>query len=461
VNSAGPPSAPGYPAPARAWYGVGVLMVAYTLSFVDRYVIALLIEPIKRDLVLTDTEIGLLSGLAFAIFYTTLGIPIGRLADRFDRRRIIAMGIFCWSLMTTACGFARNFWQLFAARVGVGVGEAALSPAAFSLIADSFPPERLGRALSVYSVGVYFGSGLAFIIGGAVIHLVANATDITLPLLGAIRPWQLSFVVVGLPGLLIAAWVFTIREPGRRSLAGAKTTGEPSAPVPVREVLRFVGAGWRAYGSHFLGFALLALVFNAVVIWSPTFLGRAFAMPPSDAGYALGLIIVVCGSAGIVAGGWYADLRGRSGRLDATMRVGIIAAVGVTPFTVALPFVQEIGVVLALYCPLIFFSSFGFGAAAAALQLITPNEMRGQVSAIYLFVINLIGIGVGPFLVGVATDTVFLNPAAVGYSIALVAGSAAPLAAIVLWAGLPDYRRRRAAADPRATTAIEPAGPAA
>ena len=174
----------GYPEPRWAWYGVGVLMVAYTFSFIDRYVIALLIQPIKQDFDLTDTQIGLLSGLAFAIFYTTLGIPIGRLADRYNRRRIISAGIFVWSLMTGLCGLAQSFWQLFAARVGVGVGEAALSPAAFSLIADSFPVQRIGRALSVYSVGVYFGSGLAFIIGGAVIQLVTNAPDVVLPLIG-------------------------------------------------------------------------------------------------------------------------------------------------------------------------------------------------------------------------------------------------------------------------------------
>ena len=182
----------GYPEPRWAWYGVGVLMVAYTFSFIDRYVIALLIEPIKQDFDLTDTQIGLLSGLAFAIFYTTLGIPIGRLADRYNRRRIISVGIFVWSLMTGLCGLAQSFWQLFAARVGVGVGEAALSPAAFSLIADSFPVERIGRALSVYSVGVYFGSGLAFIIGGAVIQLVTRAPDVVLPLVGIVRPCEPS-----------------------------------------------------------------------------------------------------------------------------------------------------------------------------------------------------------------------------------------------------------------------------
>ena len=428
-----------YPNPRVAWYSVSVLMIAYTFSFIDRYVIALLIQPIKLDLALSDVQISLLSGLAFAIFYTTFGIPIGRLADRYNRRRIISIGILIWSLMTVACGLARGFWQLFTARVGVGVGEAALSPAAFSLIADSFPPDRLGRALGVYSVGVYFGSGMAFIIGGAVIQLVAGAPDIVLPLIGAIHAWQLTFIYVGLPGLLIAAWVLTIPEPVRLN----RTADTVAAGIPIREVFRFTMSRWQAYGAHFLGFSLLALVFNAVVIWSPAFLNRVFEMPASDAGYSLGLIILVFGSAGIVAGGWLSDYMARRGFSDATMRVGMIAGIGLAPFAALAPLMPDAARVLILYCPLIFFGSFGFGAAAAALQLITPNEMRAQVSAFYLFMINLIGIGLGPFLTASVTDVVFADEAAVGYSIALVAGVAAPLAALVLWSGLGAYRECR------------------
>ena len=414
-------------------------MVAYTLSFIDRYVIALLIQPIKQDLALTDTQIGLLSGLAFAIFYTTLGIPIGRLADRFDRRRIISIGIFAWSLMTAACGLARGFWQLFAARVGVGVGEAALSPAAFSLIADSFSADRLGRALSVYSVGVYLGSGLAFVIGGAVIQLVMDTPAVSLPVIGTVSAWQLTFIYVGAPGLLVSLWIFTIAEPGRRNKGG---TGA-SAGMPISQVIQFIATSWRAYGAHFLGFSLLALVFNAVVIWSPAFLGRVHGLSSSTAGYSLGLIIAVFGSSGIVAGGWLADTLGNRGYTDATMRTGIIAAVGLTPFVILLPHMPNASLTLMLYAPLMFLSSFGFGAAAAALQLITPNEMRGQISAVYLFMINLIGIGLGPFLTGWITDTLFADEAAVGFSIALVAGISAPVAALVLWSGLDDYRLRR------------------
>jgi MFS family permease len=190
---------------------------------------------------------------------------------------------------------------------------------------------------------------------------------------------------------------------------------------------------------------LLALAFNAIVIWSPAFLGRVFNFTASEAGYALGLIILVFGSTGIIAGGWLADTLAERGRQDAMLRVGIIAAAGMTPFAIVAPLLPGASGVLILYCPLMFFSSFGFGAAAAALQLITPNEMRGQVSAVYLFMINLIGIGLGPFLTGRITDVVFADEQAVGLSIAIVAGCSAPVAALVLASGLRAFRVQRAA----------------
>ena len=189
------------PAPA-AWYTVGLLFVAYTFSFVDRFILTLLIEPIKQDFNLSDTGVSLLVGFAFVIFYTFLGIPIGRLADRVNRRNLIVAGITLWSCMTALCGMARGFGSLFVARVGVGVGEAALSPAAYSMIADLFPPKKLGRALSVYTAGAFVGVGLALIVGGLIVQSVISSPDITLPIIGEGRSWQIPFFIVGLPGLL-------------------------------------------------------------------------------------------------------------------------------------------------------------------------------------------------------------------------------------------------------------------
>src|SRR5262245_37061055 len=193
-----------------AWYVAIVLMLCNTLSFIDRQILGLLVTPIKAELGISDTSIGLLQGLAFGIFYTLLGIPMGRIVDNGNRRNLVAAGIFCWSLMTALCATARGFWTLFAARMGVGVGEATLSPSAFSLLSDYFPKERLGTALSVFSMGIFVGSGLALIIGGLVI--------------GAVGSWRLTFLIVGLPGLLATLLVFTLKEPLRKNLLGGKVS---------------------------------------------------------------------------------------------------------------------------------------------------------------------------------------------------------------------------------------------
>ena len=213
---------PTWPKPAVAWFSVAVLVIAFIFSIADRIIIALLVDPIKTDLGLSDTDLGIMMGLAFAIFYALMGLPIGRLSDRHSRRSIIAVGIFLWSLMTAACGLARNFSELFLARVGVGVGEATLSPAAYSMIADSFPREKLGRAISVYQSGAFFGVGLALIFGGIAIRFAAGAESVDLPLIGTVAPWQMAFIAIGLPGILVAALMFTVKEPVRQGIGTGK-----------------------------------------------------------------------------------------------------------------------------------------------------------------------------------------------------------------------------------------------
>src|SRR5690606_31508962 len=234
-----------WPRPAVAWYAVVILVIAFVFSFIDRIIIAMLVDPLKQDLGLSDTQLGILQGLAFAVFYAVVGLPIGRWADRYSRRMIIASGIFLWSIMTAVCGLARNFWELFLARVGVGVGEAALSPAAYSMIADYFPKEKLGRAVGVYQAGAFFGAGLSFLVGGLIIQAVAKAGDISLPLVGAVRPWQVVFFVVGLPGVLVALLMFTVREPARRGQLAVHAAG-----IPLGTVVRYALSRWRVFGLH-------------------------------------------------------------------------------------------------------------------------------------------------------------------------------------------------------------------
>jgi MFS family permease len=434
-NNAVPNKNTTWPSTGVAWYAVAILFIAYTFSFADRFILSLLIEPIKQDLQLSDTKISLLHGFAFAIFYTVMGIPIGRLADKYNRRHIIALGVATWSVMTAVCGITRGYWELFAARVGVGVGEAALSPAAYSMIADLFPPQKLGRALSVYTTGAFVGAGLAFIIGGTVIAAITSTPEITLPVVGTIRSWQAAFFVVGLPGLIVAALMYTVREPVRHINSAS---GNDLVSMP--EVFAFVRARWRVFGAHYLGFSLLGVVFNGITAWTPSFLSRSFDMPVGQSGPTIGVLILVFGTAGIIVGGWLTDYLGRKGFVDGAMRTGLVAGIGCIPFAVLVPFMPTLQWVLIIYCPLLFFASFGFGAAAAALQQVTPNRMRGMVSAFYLFFLNLIGIGLGPTIIALITDYIFHDDQAVGFSLAIMAGCSGLLAALFLWKGLKPFR---------------------
>ncbi len=262
------------PAPA-AWYTVGLLFVAYTFSFVDRFILTLLIEPIKQDFNLSDTGVSLLVGFAFVIFYTFLGIPIGRLADRVNRRNLIVAGITLWSCMTALCGMARGFGSLFVARVGVGVGEAALSPAAYSMIADLFPPKKLGRALSVYTAGAFVGVGLALIVGGLVVQSVISSPDITLPIIGEVRSWQVPFFIVGLPGLLVAALMYTVKEPVRRQQSGDETRSDNEA-VALNEAFAYIRDRAKNIPLALFWFCAIGSLLQCVIRMGTTHFGEKF-----------------------------------------------------------------------------------------------------------------------------------------------------------------------------------------
>lgn len=428
---------PDWPRPAYAWYTTGVLMLAYTLSYIDRQILSMLVGPIKADLSISDTQIGLLQGFAFAVFYTFVGIPMGRLTDRGDRRRIIAWGIFFWSVATAACGLAKTYWQLFLARVGVGVGEAALSPAAYSMLADSFRPHQRGRALGVYSMGVYLGIGLAAIIGGAVVGGLASRPPIHVPLVGPLAAWHVAFLVVGLPGVVLALWVRTLREPARRGLAA-----NAPAEVPLGEVVLFLRQNWTLFGGHFLGFSLLALAFNAVAFWMPPYLQRVHGLSPGEFGTPFGLILAVAGAAGIYAGGAVADLLRRRGLADAELWPGIASALAIWPLGVLTTQAADGWSSLAWFAAFMFASSFPFAAAASGLQAVAPNRLRGQVSALYLFAVNLAGIGLGSFLTGFVNDYVYADEARVGDSLSWIVSMAAPLSALLLVLARRPYSAR-------------------
>jgi MFS family permease len=429
----------------RAWAALGVLMVAYTVSFIDRMILSLLIPPIQADLGISDTQISLLAGFAFAIFYTIMGIPLGRVADRWNRRNLIAIGITFWCLATAACGLARNYWQLFLARVGVGVGEAALSPAAYSMISDLFPRDQLGRAIAIYSVGLPVGSGLALLIGGAAVGMLADLGPVSLPWIGTLSSWQLTFIVVGLPGVLVAFLVMLLREPERRDRmavppavpAAAGAAAVAAAPVGL---IAFLGVNRRVLLHHFGGLSLLVVIVYGSTAWIPTFFIRSHGWSAAEIGYAYGVIFITCGAGGLLLGGHLADRWWRNGKSDAHLRVVLLSVATMAPCFALMPLMPTAEWAVALLALATFTSSLHGGVAGAALQLITPNELRGQMTAVYFFIANLIGLGLGPTAVAMFTDFVFGDPLALGYSLAVLAGTAGPLSAIVIATGLRHYR---------------------
>ena len=432
-----------WPSSVSAWYTVGLLFVAYTFSFVDRFILTLLIEPIKNDFNLSDTGVSLLVGFAFVIFYTFLGIPIGRLADRVNRRNLIAAGITLWSCMTALCGMARGFGTLFAARVGVGVGEAALSPAAYSMIADLFPPKKLGKALSVYTAGAFAGVGLALIVGGLVVQAISSSPYMSLPIIGTIKSWQAPFFIVGLPGLLVAALMYTVKEPKRREQI-ADNSEQKNEVVSLREAFDYIGNRWKIYLSHFFGFALLGVSSNVLFVWGPHILVRSFGTNVGEAGASIGLIVLTFGTLGLLIGGSMSDRLLKRGYLDNGYRVGIFAALGAIPFGLSLPFMSSLSFLFLVFCPLVLFACLGFGSAAAALQQITPNRLRGVVSGCYFFLLNVIGIGLSPSITAVITNYGFKDELMLVNSVSLMVVGSSVLAALILWFGLRPYRKESA-----------------
>ena len=422
---------------AYRWYVVGVLFIASCFSAIDARVLTLLVIPIKQDLGISDFEISLLQGFAFALLYSVAAIPLGRLVDGTNRRsRIIVFGVLFWSVMTALCGMARTFGQLFAARIGVGIGEATLSPTAYSLIADYFEARRRALAISFYAIGYPIGGGLALVLGGALLTHFTEMGGAILPLIGAMKPWQLVFLSVGLPGVIVALLLLTIREPARREVAVAGK----EEPLSLRYTLSFLAKNWRIYGMLISTVSLIGMLSIGVTLWYPTFLVRTYDMPIADAGYYYGFLMLVCGTLGTIGGGWLSGVLMRKGRADANMRIvlgttllkGVPLIIG--PLMPTAP--------LALLCMGVgtLIGQGAQGVMISAIQDVTPNRLRGQVMAITLLCVNLIGLGVGASFIAAITDFGFRDENAIRYSIALSGAILLPVIVTIILIGLPAYR---------------------
>ena len=430
---------------AYAWYVVGVLMFAYIVAIVDRQILSLLVEPIKRDLGVTDTQVGWLAGFAFVLFYSILGVPIARLADRKNRKAIISIGIVIWSLMTAACGLAKSYAQLFAMRVGVGVGEATLSPAAYSIMADYFPPRKLARAIGVYAMGLYAGSGLALLAGSAVVAMLSGPGMLDLPVIGEMRRWQMTFIVVAIPGFVVLALMMTVREPPRRQFAydGSHREVEPEA-VPFSEIREFFRRNRRLITAHFGGFLMIGTVISAFLIWVPELLRRTYDYTIAEAGAIYGLALLLFGTAGPYFGGWFAEWLANRGHRDAEMRAAAICGAIMVPISILAPLAPGRVSGLVMLALLSFILASAQGLPPTIMQLIAPNRMRAQLTALFMLVAVLAGFSLGPAFTAMITDYVFGYEEALPYSLAIVSAVLTPIGVALLAYGLKPYRERLA-----------------
>ncbi len=427
-----------YSKPFYRWYAISILALAYAVSYIDRMIISLMVDPIKQSLALSDTQVSLLLGLSFAIFYTTSAIPIAWLADRYNRRNIIAAGITMWCLMTSFCGLAKTFPALFAARMGVGLGEAVLAPAGNSLIADAVPKESLGKAVGLFAGGIAAGVGIAMMAGGYVLSLIGPNKAYTLPIIGDIVGWQLTFVVVGLAGLFVALLMFTIKEPKRKNEKGELQT-ENNATI--RETLAYFSNYKWVYITLFVGYACAQTAFYAAGGWVPTLFTRVYQWDIAKFGFYYGAITAFVGVVGVSVGGSICDSLYKRGKKFAHWQVTMMALVflGLYGFLAVVDNGYWAIVLLG-------FGSFSaFAAAASApstILMMTPNRFRAMATALFFFTINIIGMIFGPLLVATLMDSVFKDPNSVGVAIGLVSIAGLTLSLIILAFGFKHYKKR-------------------
>lgn len=382
-------------------------MLASIISFVDRQVVAIVVEPMKADLGVSDTEIGWLYGV-FAVFYALAAWPIAFAADRRSRKHIIAAGIFFWSVMTIACGLSRQYWQIFMARIGVGVGEASLGPATVSMVGDLFPRSQIPLALSVFQTAAVMGSGMAFLIGGYVLEIVQQAEPLNIPGIGELKPWQQTFVYVGLPGLFLAFVFLLLREPQRRNPRGSQA----SWPV-LRE---FYQRNTRVIAFHHVGFLAFALLGYAFVFWSVSFFVRVHGMEAAAAAQTFGWIFLVTGPIGPVAAALLARRLNERGRHDGNIIAGMLAGGLAVPCIIAIQFMPDATWAFVLYVPAMICINAPFGIANGSLPVIAPSLIHAQVAAIYLFVVS-VGNLLGPPIAGFFNEVLFPETEGIRYSI--------------------------------------------
>jgi MFS family permease len=433
------------PSARLAWYAAILLAFFYWMSILDRFALSLLVDPIKKDLGITDVQLSLLQGIAFSVAFAVFGLLFGALADRYSRRWIIFVGVSIWSLSTAFCGMARSFWQIALARTGMGVGEASINPSASSLLADLHPRERLTTAMAVYTIGSTVGSGTAFFIVGLIIEMVAKTGQIHLPFVGELHTWQAVLLLIGLPGIPLALLIFTLQEPARRNTID--TSARLSWRSSYGALLKFMRIRLRFFVSHYLGFTVGSIVVSGGVAWYPAHMGRNFGWSAGQIGVRLGLTLAAAGVFGKLLCGWTVDAMYRHGYRDAQMRwyawcLLAAAPVGVFATTTGNPWhcLEALFVFVALVQPM-------SPCAYTSLNLVTPPQLHGAAAAGFAATGGILGAGVGATLIAVASERLFGGGTSIGLGMATVFAIACPLGALILALGFGAMRAAVTAAE--------------
>jgi MFS family permease len=422
--------------PIYRWYLLAVGILVVSVSSMDRQVLALLAEPIRRDLHVTDFQISLLGGLAFGLFYAVCAVPIGRLIDSGKRPLILACGILLWSAATFGSGLATTYAMLFTLRVLVAVGEASASPCTLGMVTDVFLGPMLGRTVVFVMLGAALGGSLATIGGGYLIGLMKGMDVVALPFGLALKPWQVVFLAAGVPGLVLGPLILlTIRDPVRRRVV-LDAQGK-NVRVSFRGLWNFIAQNKGAVGAHAFGYSIWSIGDKSLSFWGPTYLIRSYELPVSTAGILFGAISVATVLGHLVCG-WLVDRATKAGHRDSAMRIGRNAAACAVVPILLFPFMPTLTLSMAVLVIGLFCAS-GYSTVTIAQQQFAPNQVRAQYTALYLLISNIIGAVIGVSLVAIVTEWLFHDRAMIGYSIAIVCGIATAIGALILAWGIKPY----------------------
>jgi MFS transporter, Spinster family, sphingosine-1-phosphate transporter len=439
----------------RSWYVLTLLTLSYALSYIDRQMLNLLVDPIKRSLLVSDTQFSFVQGSAFVLAYLLATPVFGRLVDLTNRRNILIFGVSCWSICTVLCGAAKTYPELFAARFGMGASEACVFPVCWSLIADYFSARRAPRALSILTVAPVMGGGFSLVSSGLVISFARNLRA-QIPSLGSLQTWQLAFVVIGVPSFLFAITLLTIREPHRRKILIGDVADRS---LTAREVVVSLWMRRHFYARICLAVGMIAVVQLGIAAWFPSFMIRVHSLPAAQTGYKLGVLSVIAGVLGMLMAPLIARWLQVRGRIDAPLRISGFAMIGMLCCCTAFPLLEADAAALCAAAGAVFCTIFSFSLIFAATQIVTPTGMQGVVASLYTFSAQIVGYGTGPTIIALFTDKVFHDSKMVGYSLQIVTCAACTVAAVLLFSALRHYQQMLAEVADIGAVATEPPTP--